>query len=188
MGIIGSARLLYQGGKLIKTASALAKVKNATVLATAGGDVAIAGNEMRKIADVCESKLQVLQNQQQSPLSCEMQEQKVSLALDVSACNQQIVVAGLSAIFSGLGVSSAAKLTLASKNPVNKIINTLGKDEDKELAGVIENYFSAIKNPSAREQSLSDLQVRLGNLARTKEYTSDEIRDALKVYMKRCGR
>jgi hypothetical protein len=143
---------------------------------------------MRKIADVCESKLQVLQNQQQSALSCEMQEQKVSLALDVSACNQQIVVAGLSAIFSSLGVSGAAKLTLASKNPVNKIINTLGKDEDKELAGLIENYFSTIKNPSARNQSLSDLQVRLGNLARTKEYTSDEIREALKVYMKRCGR
>jgi hypothetical protein len=188
MGIIGGAKLLYQSGKLIKNASTLAKIKSTTVMATAGGDIAIAGNEVRKVGEACESKLQVLQSQQQSPLSCEMQEQKVSLALDVSACNQQMIVAGLSTIFSGLGASGAVKLATVSKDPVNKIITVLGKDEDKELAGIIENYFSTIKNASTREQSLSDLQVRLGNLAKSKEYTSEEISDALKVYLKRCGR
>lgn len=186
MGIAATAGSLYKAGKLIKTAATYAKVSKGTVIASAAADTTLSEVEAAKIYGACRSKLDTLVDYNKLAPSCEIIEKRVTLSKDVSACHQQIISGVLSTAFTGMGLGLAKHSLDAAAEVPESMSNLLKQVDDTELDKLYREFSLEMKDPKKRIAVITKLNERLSKIAKSKQYTPEEIKNAMKVILKRC--
>ncbi|MBY0413261.1 MAG: hypothetical protein K2Q18_03815 [Bdellovibrionales bacterium] len=187
MGAVGIAGSLYKAGKVIKTTTALIKLTKAVDIASTIGDVTLAELELGKIYGACKAQLNTLVDYQNSKPTCEVIENKVALTTDVNKCHQQIISGVLSTVLTGVGLGML-KYSDDALLAGNGVIDKFVKKSDTELARFFDDIAPKIKNPKDRLKLINELNSRLIKVAKSKEYTTEEIQAAMKVFLKKCGK
>jgi hypothetical protein len=187
--VVRAAGMVYKTGSLIKSAATVAKVNKVAIVGSTAADVTLTEIEASKIYSACKSKLEVLEEYQNKAPTCEIQEKKVALTTDLSSCHQQILTGALSVAFSGLGLGLAVKSAQdISKVMPENVLKLVNKESDKELKQVLDQYITKLKNPDARKKAIIELSTRLKKISNMKDhYSPEEIRTAVKVYLKKCA-
>lgn len=186
MGIAATAGSLYKAGKLIKTAATYAKVSKGTVIASAAADTTLSEVEAAKIYGACRSKLDTLVDYNKLAPSCEIIEKRVTLSKDVSACHQQIISGVLSTAFTGMGLGLAKHALDAGAVVPENMTGLLKQVDDAELDKLYREFSLEMKDPKKRIAVITKLNERLSKIAKSKQYTPEEIKNAMKVILKRC--
>lgn len=188
IAVIESAGLVYKTGSLIKNATAVTKIKKLAILSSVAADTTISEVEAGKIYLACKPKLQMLESYQAKAPSCEIQEKKVDMTTDLSACHQQIFTGALSVAFSGIGLGLAVKSVQdVGKAIPENVLTLISKESDVELKDSLNKYISKLKTIEDKKKAISELSLRLSKIAKMKNYSPEEIKTAVKVYLKKCA-
>jgi hypothetical protein len=182
MAALQLGKVLYQGGRLIKTASQLAAVENKIMIGTMAFDGAFAAHEISKVQTSCEGKLKNLE-EPSSEISCEQQKAQITLQVDTAECTAQVLIAGISTLAPALGFLS---LSTAKSIPAN-LATLLKSENDHELTNLLERFIKETPDATIRQSNLKDLERKATSLLSTSEgYSKEEVKYGLKVLIKKC--
>jgi hypothetical protein len=183
LGIVQASKTLYQIGALIKSAETIEALGKTATYGALLGDAMKTGHEAYKIFDACADKLEYFSNNQSTTPSCDIQNKKADLQLDLNACQEQVLNTIISGAFSTLGV----KLNKLNEGKQPHIrLNASELNEEKNMLINFGDYLSSLSDPKERAIAIKEISKRLELLNKTKEYTKDEIQAAIKVYLKKC--